>query len=108
MTALRDVHNSFKATLDHGAPSRHDRYLRSPEAGVDVKRLLPIIGIDVAVGDSGRWKSLATPLAGARPTAFQCESARQNANDRAPTNTSVTAQVASRLNQLRDTNFSPR
>src|SRR5271165_1939223 len=24
----RDVHNSFKATLDHGAPSRHDRYLR--------------------------------------------------------------------------------
>ena len=26
----RDVHNSFKATLDHGAPSRHDGYLRSP------------------------------------------------------------------------------
>ena len=27
----RDVHNSFKATLDHGAPSRHDRYLRKAE-----------------------------------------------------------------------------
>ena len=27
----RDVHNSFKATLDHGAPSRHDRYLRGAD-----------------------------------------------------------------------------
>jgi hypothetical protein len=27
----RDVHNSFKATLDHGAPSRHDRYLREAD-----------------------------------------------------------------------------
>jgi DNA-binding transcriptional MocR family regulator len=33
---------------------------------------------------------------------------RQTANETAPTKTSVTAQVASRLNQLRDTNFSPR
>ena len=37
--AARDVHNSFKATLDHGAPSRHDRNLRIPaEDRGDVKR----------------------------------------------------------------------
>jgi hypothetical protein len=35
-------------------------------------------------------------------------SARHNASERAPTKTRLPAQVASKLNQLRDTNFSPR
>ena len=40
--------------------------------------------------------------------ALQCKSIRQNASEIAPIRMSVTAQVASRLNQLRDTNFNPR
>ncbi len=37
-----------------------------------------------------------------------CEPTRLNPNEIAPTKMSVAAQVASRLNQLRDTNFSPK
>jgi hypothetical protein len=40
--------------------------------------------------------------------AVQCGSARHKASERAPTKRRLTAQVASKLNQLRDTNFSPR
>ena len=47
----RDVHNSFKATLDHGAPSRHDRYLRIPaEDPVAVKQSVRRATVDVAAG----------------------------------------------------------
>jgi hypothetical protein len=41
-------------------------------------------------------------------TPIQCGSARQNARETAPTTRRLTAQIASRLNQLRDTNLSPR
>ena len=40
--------------------------------------------------------------------AAQCRFAMPIASDRAPTKTRVKAQVASRLNQLRDTNLRPR
>ena len=40
--------------------------------------------------------------------AVQRRSARQMASERAPTKRRLTAQVASKLNQLRDTNFSPK
>ena len=42
------------------------------------------------------------------PTPAHCRLARLNASDRAPTKTRLKAQVASRLNQLRDTNLRPR
>ena len=53
-------------------------------------------------------KSLMTSWWRAFPIAFQCKSATQNASERAPTKTRLMAQTAFRLNQLRDTNFSPR
>src|SRR6516162_11491140 len=40
--------------------------------------------------------------------AAQCRLARLIASDRAPTKTRLKAQVASRLNQLRDTNIRPK
>ena len=40
--------------------------------------------------------------------AVQCRLARLIASDKVPTKTRLTAQVASRLNQLRDTNLRPR
>jgi hypothetical protein len=38
----------------------------------------------------------------------QCKPTRQNASEIAPIKISIAAQVVSRLNQLRATNFSPR
>ena len=53
-----------------------------------------------------------TPLASLRSPndrdAAQCWLARLIASERAPTNMRLKAQVASRLNQLRDTNLRPR
>jgi hypothetical protein len=41
-------------------------------------------------------------------SAAHCRLAKMNASDRAPTKARLKAQVASRLNQLRETNLRPR
>ena len=56
MTALETFTNSFQATLDHGAPSRHGRYLREVDAGVDVKAAIPITTRTSLFG--GEWPFL--------------------------------------------------
>jgi len=49
MTAPRALTTGSKATLDHGTPPRHDRYLRIPAE--DRSRLsLRIATVDLAVG----------------------------------------------------------
>ena len=59
--------------------------------GVDLR---PSSALPVAIRDKNR--------------PAQCRLARLIASERAPTNMRLKAQVASRLNQLRDTNLRPR
>ena len=70
----------------------------------------PWNGISPAAWTSGSKDAVAS-ASGAAMTdrdAVQRRSARQMASERAPTKRRLTAQVASKLNQLRDTNFSPK
>jgi hypothetical protein len=92
----------FRLERSPGATCIH--WKAPPLHGVHVEWSLLIIGIDVVLGGiRGVRKSLATRSRCARPTAFQCESTRQDACDKAPTKMSVMAQVASRLDRLKPT-----
>ena len=84
----------------------YDRYLRIPaDHRVAVRRSIRRATVDVAAGTA----HVPSPLPASHPSAaHQCGPTRQNASETAPTRTRLTAQVASRLNQLRATNFRPR
>jgi hypothetical protein len=75
---------------------------------IDPKRALTCVrqsnlsGRGVPIGDR------ATTVKASYRNAAHCRLAKVNARDRAPTKTRLKAQVASRLNQLRDTNLRPR
>jgi hypothetical protein len=88
------------------APLGNDRCLRIPaEDRVAVKPSIQRATVDVAAATA----HVRSPVPASHPSAaLQCKPTRQTANETAPTKTSVMAQVASRLNQLRDTNLSPR
>ena len=58
-------------------------------------------------GDSRPFSALPVADQGQKKPA-QCRLARLIVSERAPTNIRLNAQVASRLNQLRDTNLRPR
>lgn len=60
--------------------------------------IISSLGVCVCVGQIGSSDQIAR----------QCIVSRLNANEIAPTRTRLAAQTASKLNQLRDTNFSPR
>jgi hypothetical protein len=60
------------------------------------------------LGRRDRTRSAEQFLALIADAAAQCSFARMIASERAPTRMRLTAQVTSRLNQLRDTNLSPR
>jgi hypothetical protein len=62
---------------------------------------------DFVYAINGRWQR-AKPASPNKCNADHCRLAMLTVSDRAPTATRLKAQVASRLNQLRDTNLRPR
>jgi hypothetical protein len=76
--------------------------------GADSLLDLPAASLTLVDFDDRAWKRLHRDSVRMTAMRTQCRLARLIESDRAPTNIRLTAQVASRLNQLRETNLRPR
>jgi hypothetical protein len=106
------IHPSIRATPPRGgaekdAALRPGLYLEAMQAMIEgdfaTARVLLRDFVDATIG----FPTLAARSANDRNT-VQFGTSRENASEIVPTKTRLTAQVPSRLNQLCDTNFSPR
>jgi hypothetical protein len=89
--------------------SGHGRFLRIPaEDPVALKQSARPATVDVTAGVAHVRSPLAEQTTSHLNPALQCGPTKQNASEMAPIKISVAAQLASRSNQLRTTNFSPR